>query len=315
MALSRIRLALQTAAIMIAAVFTLFASPADATMTQVFGGPGGSPYSLVCANGSFLVGFYAKAGGWVDSVGLLCAPYDPASRQMQHNFVHGPATGGAGGSPQEAYCVLGEAVTAIGVAFTRGGGLDRQYTNTIDIYCPTPNPSRCISSGEGCGQIASKFTGPTVSHEVFYLYDKMTCPSEERATGIQGKSGIYVDSMGLICAPLPTAAVAPQPPPAPVAATQFKQTGASKNPGRVFNSAFEAGIDIPGDDYRNFPIDGAVAACQDTCARDSACKAWTWVKPGVQNAKAMCWLKNGVPAPVANLNATSGIKTTGDNPR
>ena len=40
------------------------------------------------------------------------------------------------------------------------------------------------------------------------------------------------------------------------------------------------------------------------------CKAWTWVDPGVQNAKAMCWLKNSVPAPVANLHATSGNTTT-----
>ena len=84
-----IRPGMQAAALMIATAFILVGAPAKATMTQVFGGPGGSPYTLVCANGSFLVGFYAKAGGWVDSVGLLCAPYDPASRQMQHNFVHG----------------------------------------------------------------------------------------------------------------------------------------------------------------------------------------------------------------------------------
>jgi hypothetical protein len=32
----------------------------------------------------------------------------------------------------------------------------------------------------------------------------------------------------------------------------------------------------------------------------------------VQNAKAMCWLKNAIPTPSADANTTSGVKVSGD---
>ncbi len=75
------------------------------------------------------------------------------------------------------------------------------------------------------------------------------------------------------------------------------------------NSGVMAGIDLPGNDYRNQPIDGTAVDCETMCTGDGMCKAWAWVKAGVQNAKAMCWLKNAVPATrPSNPNVTSGIK-------
>jgi hypothetical protein len=55
-----------------------------------------------------------------------------------------------------------------------------------------------------------------------------------------------------------------------------------------------------------------LSTCRDLCQKDAPCKAWTWVKPGVQNAKAMCWLKNAIPTPSADANTTSGVKVSGD---
>ncbi len=304
---------LRPAVLALAMLLLLFAAPARATMTGVMGGPGGGPYSLVCPNNTFLVGFYAKAGAWVNSLGLLCAAYVPATGKMQ-TFSRGPSTGGPGGSPQEAYCYPGEGMTGIGVAFTRGGGLERQYTNTVDVFCPTPNPSRCISSGEGCGQPASHGSGPDVGHVVSYPYDKLMCPANERATGIQGKSGTYVDSLGLICGPLPALntgrpVLADAPPAAPPAAAPAQKpidvTGAPKD------ESFMAGTDLPGSDYSNFEINSQTPVeCQEICRRDSKCMAWSYVKPGVQKPKAVCWLKNAVPATRPDPNVTSGIKVT-----
>lgn len=79
-------------------------------------------------------------------------------------------------------------------------------------------------------------------------------------------------------------------------------------PVQIATEEFAAGTDRPGSDYRHDPIAGAAVDCEKRCDVDGNCLAWTWVKPGVQNAQAMCWLKNAVPPAVKNENATSGIK-------
>ena len=68
------------------------------------------------------------------------------------------------------------------------------------------------------------------------------------------------------------------------------------------------GLNLPGSDYRSFDTanDGG-AACSATCAGETSCRAWTWVKPGVQGPAAKCWLKNAAPAAVEDLNTNSGV--------
>jgi len=81
-------------------------------------------------------------------------------------------------------------------------------------------------------------------------------------------------------------------------------------PGQVTTPDLEKGFDRPGTDYKNFPFDGGPEGCQQTCAEDPNCKAFTWVRPGVQGPQARCWLKSGVSSAVANVDCVSGVKTT-----
>jgi hypothetical protein len=82
---------------------------------------------------------------------------------------------------------------------------------------------------------------------------------------------------------------------------------------KVFDGTFAVGTNLPGSDYRNVALnDNFPSTCRDLCQKEAPCKAWTWVKPGVQNAKAMCWLKNAIPTPNADANTTSGVKVSGD---
>jgi hypothetical protein len=76
------------------------------------------------------------------------------------------------------------------------------------------------------------------------------------------------------------------------------------------NPAFEYDIDRPGGDYRNFELTVAnPELCSAACAQEGPCRAWTFVKPGVQGALARCWLKSQVPSPVRNATfAISGVK-------
>ena len=72
----------------------------------------------------------------------------------------------------------------------------------------------------------------------------------------------------------------------------------------------EPNTNRPGLDYKDFDLpDPAREPCQEACAADPNCRAYTYVKPGVQGAKAHCWLKSGVPPPVKDSCCTSGVKT------
>ena len=49
--------------------------------------------------------------------------------------------------------------------------------------------------------------------------------------------------------------------------------------------------------------------CQDACAGDPKCKAYTYVKPGVQDPHyARCWLKHSIPPSKVSSCCVSGVK-------
>lgn len=271
----------------VAATIALVTSPSQATMTEVFGGPGGTPFSMSCGSGRYLVGFDAGAGAWIDGVGLICASI-VSGNKVATSFSKRGWAGGKGGSRQEVYCPPGQAVTALGVAHTRGGGLQRQYVNTVDIQCQhRQEKSGCISSGEGCGYLPSEVVGVFVQKGIHYRYDPLRCPAGEYATGIQGRAGAYVDAIGLICAPI----------------SEPVTTATSRKEHKV-----EANFDRPGGDYRNFDLATASPnVCRAACESDAKCKTYSYVKPGVQGAQARCWLKDRIPAIQKNDCCVSGV--------
>jgi hypothetical protein len=81
--------------------------------------------------------------------------------------------------------------------------------------------------------------------------------------------------------------------------------------GPVIN--LETDTDRPGMDYRNFDLSSPdVNLCERACADDSQCKAFTYVKPGIQGPNARCWLKSGVPASKKSSCCISGVKPSGE---
>ena len=73
---------------------------------------------------------------------------------------------------------------------------------------------------------------------------------------------------------------------------------------------FEVNVNRPGGDYIDFSSGGAHTAllCLAACATQPQCKAWTFVKPGIQGPQSHCWLKSSVPTPVIDSCCTSGVK-------
>ena len=70
---------------------------------------------------------------------------------------------------------------------------------------------------------------------------------------------------------------------------------------------FDQNIDRPGLDYRNAPSRGA-SDCSFVCQVENQCRAWVYVKPGIQGPSGRCWLKNAVPGAVRNSCCISGVR-------
>lgn len=70
----------------------------------------------------------------------------------------------------------------------------------------------------------------------------------------------------------------------------------------------ETGVDRPGSDYRGSIATNDPNDCLQYCGRYPDCRAFTWVRPGVQGLQGVCYLKNAVPAARADSCCSSGVK-------
>ncbi|MGY3450606.1 hypothetical protein ACVILH_002948 [Bradyrhizobium sp. USDA 4353] len=70
------------------------------------------------------------------------------------------------------------------------------------------------------------------------------------------------------------------------------------------------GADRPGADLSNFDLpQPEPTLCEERCAHDKNCKAWTYVKPNTtQGSSPRCWLKNAIPVTQASTCCVAGVK-------
>jgi hypothetical protein len=67
------------------------------------------------------------------------------------------------------------------------------------------------------------------------------------------------------------------------------------------------GWDARGGDYSSIILDQPRASwCAYFCSQDSRCKLFTYVPPGIQNARAVCWLKDSTVTWAADSRMVSG---------
>jgi hypothetical protein len=66
-------------------------------------------------------------------------------------------------------------------------------------------------------------------------------------------------------------------------------------------------VNRPGKDYKSIELPSAdPALCRRACDGDAQCRAYTYVKPGVQGPSARCWLKSEVPPGMRDECCVSG---------
>ena len=98
----------------------------------------------------------------------------------------------------------------------------------------------------------------------------------------------------------------PAPPPPPSGGWQGRPTTPPPTPA---SPQWEPQTDRPGSDYRSFDLrDPRPEVCRDACSSERQCRAFTYVRPGVQGRQARCWLKNAVPPARPNDCCLSGVR-------
>ncbi|MFQ5458015.1 MAG: PAN domain-containing protein [Myxococcota bacterium] len=85
--------------------------------------------------------------------------------------------------------------------------------------------------------------------------------------------------------------------------------GPGPGPGPV-RFSHEPNTNRAGMDYRRVDLGNPQPKqCKNLCRREPQCRAFTYVKPGIQHpTKAVCWLKSGVPGPSPSNCCVSGVK-------
>ncbi|HMV56923.1 MAG TPA: hypothetical protein PLY42_08185 [Nitrospira sp.] len=181
-----------------------FPSLSSATDLELIGGPGGSLFRAECPQGSYLVGLAGRTGEWVDRIAPTCAPWLRGSQAFGLPTV-GPSFGASGGGQDRQRTCWGTgnktlAIQSWYVETVRSPNPPVQY---VEIHCASLGPAQSIGLFD--------FGNPTAASE-----ERVTkgpyphgCPPGEIASGFRVRAGLFIDSLGLICAPIPARLGAP----------------------------------------------------------------------------------------------------------
>jgi hypothetical protein len=184
----------------------------------ILGGPGGGQFDAPCPSSENLIGFELRAGDDVDAIRPVCGKaYDATNKIVRTKSDDIAWHGGAGGSVFQLLCpaktplVLGMDVRAEGRATV--------VVNNIHLFCGAAVASQSIPQYPSAvfdppdiDRRGAAFAGfPIKTTVVDSSYASQRCPRGEVAVGLYGRSGVWVDAIGLICDQprifLPTSAI------------------------------------------------------------------------------------------------------------
>ncbi len=169
------------------------------------GGPGGGQFVARCQLGEILNGLELRTGDDVDGIRPICLAANSANVAASRRAF---ATGfGGPGAGVVALLCQDTAPAVIGL-FVASEGADSQIVNNIHLYCGQVAPGL-----KPTGYPAAVFDGPgyTAPPHPFFLIGQsvqrqsgdQSCPDNLVAVGINGRSGIWLDALGLICGAAP----------------------------------------------------------------------------------------------------------------
>lgn len=156
--------------------------------TDTFGGPGGGPFELACPDGSFMTGVRARSGAWIDALSPVCSRL--VGGKILGEIDRLPFTGGGGGGASYIHC-QGPLGVVVGVemfqADNRDGSIGHIIVNCGNFKQPSQFANKLPGSADYLGESQR---GPRVEKR---------CGWGLVAAGIHGKSGAFIDQLGLLC--------------------------------------------------------------------------------------------------------------------
>jgi len=182
-------------------------------MGKVIGGNGGGQFQLRCPAGeNYLAGLEVTTDERVSTVKLICGTRQ--GEALVSPVRVGPDQGTVSGNRTSAICPIGGTVNDISVgADGNSGGIIGVWS--ISLRCGNAHGQLGIGNPTyitlaGFQQEGGLMSGPTET------YGEDECPPTYVAKGVWGRSGLFIDAIGLICDWVP--ADPPPPPPVHVAA-------------------------------------------------------------------------------------------------
>ena len=169
------------------------------------GGSGGGPFYAPCPSGEYLIGLDLRIADDVDAVRPICGVLNASTVVARFASV-GEWHGGSGGGQKQLICPPGTPVMLGMVVKTEG--VRTYIVNALTLKCGirssrqpgplgTANVEGPAYSGGGFGGAFTGISGPLV----------VDCPPNMLAVGIHGRSGIWLDAIGLLCAAAPSGPV------------------------------------------------------------------------------------------------------------
>jgi hypothetical protein len=188
------------------AIASAFINPpraAEATDLPTFGGNGGSPFRAVCPGNSFLAGFDGHVGAFIDHLRLVCVRWDRFTSRLGRPGVYPPQIGlSNGGAPQQGVCNYNSGYVVVGMSVSTLAS-DNRLAQMLALRCDYFNPPIRAQFVTGFADASFGTLGPAPSlfQESAGMQDYMRlCPNGQVAKGVYGRSGLFIDRIGLVCA-------------------------------------------------------------------------------------------------------------------
>ena len=184
-------------------------------------GLGGSPFRARCPEGEVLTGFDLWTGDQVDAIRPICIP--ATSGQFQQYPGRFGGNGGVG--PQQLDCP-DDTPVVIAMEVASGGNF---IVRNIHLFC-----GQAVATPQRTPFPLAVYDGPAYREECNVFGCRadgsksgmLSCPTGLVGVGIIGRSGKFLDALGLICGPPPLA-----PPVVATEAPGVKPQGRIKLPG------------------------------------------------------------------------------------
>lgn len=157
--------------------------------TSSFGGPGGGNFEISCPFGSVMTGLRARHGAWIDALSPVCSRYVRGTRTLGE-IGSQPFAGGRGGGEGFIRC-QGRRGVIVGLELFQANNSHASVGHIIvncgDYLKPQQFANKLPGSADFLGN--SQRGGRRT----------LKCAAPLVAGGIFGRSGIYVDRLGLSC--------------------------------------------------------------------------------------------------------------------